>query len=50
MLAMTWAILVVSFVSNIYGAFDAKDDCIAAAQDLKSQGLKAVCVQIEKAK
>ena len=47
---MTWAILVVSFVSNIYGAFDAKDGCIAAAQDLKNQRIKAVCVQIEKAK
>ena len=47
---MTWAILVVSFVSNIYGAFDAKDDCIAAAQALKNQGIVAVCIQIDKAK
>ena len=47
---MMWAILLVSFVSNIYGAFDAKDECIAAAQDLKNQGIVAACIQIEKAK
>ena len=44
------AILVISFVSNIYGAFENKDDCIAAAIDLKNQGIKAVCVQIEEKK
>ena len=45
-----WAILVVSFITNTFGSFENKDDCITATRDLKSQGIKAVCVQIEEKK
>ena len=47
---MTWTVLVISFIINSYGTFTNKEECLAAAQDLKNQGVKATCIQIDKAK